>query len=192
MAPSRSRALLLPLRRTARSATRCSYYAFPAVAAGGRTPAAAAATALSARSASNYSTVADGAVNRAVALVDAAGASGGRARSFGGGGDPLLLETPSSWATAATADEIGSGDGTRYAEGPCTRMNLFTAVNAGLRTAMETDSTAVSRMSQSSNLLLVFIQHSSQIIWESAYRAGVSFFFNVAGFTRSTRLLQGV
>lgn len=41
-------------------------------------------------------------------------------------------------------DEIG-GDSSagRYAEGPSTRMNLFTAVNAGLRTAMETDDSAV-------------------------------------------------
>ncbi|CAM9954625.1 unnamed protein product, partial [Ectocarpus sp. 13 AM-2016] len=37
----------------------------------------------------------------------------------------------------------GPGCGTRYAEGPSTRMNLFTAVNAGLRTAMETDDTAI-------------------------------------------------
>ena len=130
----------MPLRRAARS----SYYPFSAVAARERAPAAAA---LSARSASNYSTVPDGAVTRPVALVDAAGASGGRARSLGGSGGPLLFETPSSWAAAATTDEIGSGGGSRYAEGPCTRMNLFTAVNAGLRTAMETDSTAVSRMS---------------------------------------------
>lgn len=38
---------------------------------------------------------------------------------------------------------VGVGGGHRYAEGPCTRMNMFTAVNAGIRTAMETDDTAV-------------------------------------------------
>ena len=70
--------------------------------------------------------------------VGGAGASGRRARSVGGGVRSLFYE-------ATVTDEIGSGDGTRYAEGPCTRMNLFTAINAGLRTAMETDSTAVSR-----------------------------------------------
>lgn len=36
-----------------------------------------------------------------------------------------------------------SDGGSRYLAGPCTRMNLFTAVNAGMRTAMETDPTAV-------------------------------------------------
>lgn len=46
------------------------------------------------------------------------------------------------------ADDEGHGDATvrgaaRYADGPRTRMNLFTAVNAGLRAAMETDDTAV-------------------------------------------------
>lgn len=54
----------------------------------------------------------------------AAVAAGGR-RGRGGGGDV--------------------GGAARYAEGPSTRMNLFTAVNAGLRTAMETDETAVRR-----------------------------------------------
>lgn len=47
---------------------------------------------------------------------------------------------------AASAGGTGTGTGTgsaRYAEGPSTRMNLFTAVNSGLRTAMETDDTAV-------------------------------------------------
>lgn len=42
----------------------------------------------------------------------------------------------------------GAGCGARYAEGPSTRMNLFTAVNAGLRTAMETDDTAVRESAQ--------------------------------------------
>lgn len=142
MAPSRSRALLLPLQRASTSTARCSHYPFPAFAARRRAPAAApaASAALSARSAANYSTVADGAVSGAVAGVNASGASGGRARLVGGGVRSLSSEA----VAAAVPDEIGGGGGTRYAEGPCTRMNLFTAVNAGLRTAMETDSTAVS------------------------------------------------
>ncbi|CAN0109682.1 unnamed protein product [Ectocarpus fasciculatus] len=44
---------------------------------------------------------------------------------------------------AAPAVGAGAGCGARYAEGPSTRMNLFTAVNAGLRTAMETDDTTI-------------------------------------------------
>lgn len=39
----------------------------------------------------------------------------------------------------------GTDESRRYAEGPCTRMNFFTAVNAGLRTALETDDSAVSQ-----------------------------------------------
>lgn len=42
------------------------------------------------------------------------------------------------------ASEVGIEGGSRYASGPCTRMNLFTAVNVGLRTALETDDSAVS------------------------------------------------
>lgn len=45
--------------------------------------------------------------------------------------------------TAVNGGGGGDGSGARYADGPRTRMNLFTAVNAGLRTAMETDDTAV-------------------------------------------------
>lgn len=147
MAPSRSRALLMPLRRASTSTARCSHYPFPAIATRGRAPAAApaAAAALSSRSASNYSTVANGAVTGVVAGVDGAGASGGRARLVGG--VRSLFHDSLASSSAVVNDEIGDGGGTRYAEGPYTRMNLFTAVNAGLRTAMETDPTAVSRKS---------------------------------------------
>ncbi|CAM9586399.1 unnamed protein product [Ascophyllum nodosum] len=52
-----------------------------------------------------------------------------------------LDEDPASVGGGASKD--GNAGGNRYAEGPCTRMNLFTAVNAGLRTALETDDSAV-------------------------------------------------
>lgn len=51
-------------------------------------------------------------------------------------------------AVVAGGDEpavaaAGGRGGARYADGPRTRMNLFTAINSGLRAAMETDDTAV-------------------------------------------------
>lgn len=42
------------------------------------------------------------------------------------------------------ASEVGIEGSSRYASGPCTKMNFFTAVNAGLRTVLETDDSAVS------------------------------------------------
>lgn len=143
-------AMSMPLRRASTSTARCSHYPFPAFATRRRAPAAAAA-ALSPQSASNYSTVADGAVTGVAAGVDGAGASGGRARLVGG--VRSLFHDSLVSSSAAVKDEIGGGGGTRYAVGPCTRMNLFTAVNAGLRTAMETDPTAVSRKSSLYQLL---------------------------------------
>lgn len=44
------------------------------------------------------------------------------------------------------ASEVGLEGCIRYASGPCTKMNFFTAVNAGLRTVLETDDSAVSVM----------------------------------------------
>ncbi len=63
--------------------------------------------------------------------------------AFGEDGD----RAPAAVAPGAES-EAGGGDGgaARYAEGPSTRMNLFTAVNSALRTAMETDETAVRRV----------------------------------------------
>eukprot|EP00752_Nemacystus_decipiens_P004008 g3671.t1 len=83
--------------------------------------------------------------------------TGARTASFRNAG-PLARRGASSLATVDNdADDDGDGDamvggakttvpaggGVRYADGPRTRMNLFTAVNAGLRAAMETDDTAI-------------------------------------------------
>lgn len=61
-------------------------------------------------------------------------------------GGAVVMEGETGGAVGAGGAGAGTGTGTgsaRYAEGPSTRMNLFTAVNSGLRTAMETDDTAV-------------------------------------------------
>lgn len=52
-------------------------------------------------------------------------------------------DTLNDGATEARVAGTDGGGASRYAEGPCTRMYLAAAVNAGLRTAMETDATAV-------------------------------------------------
>lgn len=56
-------------------------------------------------------------------------------------------DTPGDGRNGVSSSGVGGSEGgsksLRYAEGPCTRMNLVTAINSGLRTAMETDSTAV-------------------------------------------------
>lgn len=57
----------------------------------------------------------------------------------------LAVDAIDDGGTEALAADTDGGGTSRYAEGPCTRMNLFTAVNTGLRTAMETDATAVRR-----------------------------------------------
>lgn len=57
----------------------------------------------------------------------------------------LAIDAIDDGGTEALVAGTDGGDASRYAEGPCTRMNMFTAVNAGLRTAMETDATAVRR-----------------------------------------------
>ena len=62
-----------------------------------------------------------------------------------------LDEDPASVGGGASKD--GNAGGNRYAEGPCTRMNLFTAVNAGLRTALETDDSAVSFLDYLSSIM---------------------------------------
>lgn len=50
-------------------------------------------------------------------------------------------------STMSVPDGISADEGSvvesPYRDGPCTRMNLFTAVNAAMRTAMETDASAV-------------------------------------------------
>lgn len=51
----------------------------------------------------------------------------------------------------------GSGGGARYAKGPSTRMNFFTAVNAALRTAMETDETAVRQAGRQAEVERAFL-----------------------------------
>lgn len=61
-------------------------------------------------------------------------------------GDDYVSSPPQARETGGVGGEVGdgvAGGSRRYAEGPFTRMNLVTAVNAGLRTAMETDPTAV-------------------------------------------------
>lgn len=54
---------------------------------------------------------------------------------------------PTSNEEAAGGVRVGGVDGgsnnSYYAGGPSTRMNMVAAVNAGIRTAMETDGTAV-------------------------------------------------
>lgn len=57
-----------------------------------------------------------------------------------GDGDATVVAGADETAVTAAA---GGGGGAQYADGPRTRMNLFTAINAGLRAAMETDDTAV-------------------------------------------------
>ncbi|CAM9537667.1 unnamed protein product [Sphacelaria rigidula] len=50
-------------------------------------------------------------------------------------------------STMSVPDGISADEGSvvesPYRDGPCTRMNLFTAVNAAMRTAMETDASAI-------------------------------------------------
>lgn len=162
MAPSRSRTLLVPLQHAFTGTARCSVFPFSAFASRGRIPATSTATAaaeLSARGVSNYSAVSDVTATGPVATTGAAGAATaiylgggvGRAGLAGGGVRSLSFEAgPAAAVTDEDGVVVGGEAGTQYAEGPCTRMNMFTAVNAGLRTVMETDSTAVSHMTYTS------------------------------------------
>lgn len=74
------------------------------------------------------------AVGGAISFGTAAAAVGYSARGLG---KPMMMSSVSS---GIISDVEGGG---RYLDGPCTRMNLFTAINAAIRTAMEVDPTAI-------------------------------------------------
>lgn len=68
------------------------------------------------------------------AIASSATTAAAVASSARGVGKPMMMSSSSSSSVSSSS---------RYLDGPCTRMNLFTAVNAAIRTAMETDPTAV-------------------------------------------------